>query len=126
MDWTLDKSRPISQQLCEKLCVAIAAGIFAPGERLLSVREVALAAGVNPNTVQKSFEELERRGVVHSIPYSGWYVNEYTGAAQKEVNALQRKHSEDYLQLMAQLGCSHAETLAYLQTLCKERNGETE
>ena len=66
MNWTLDKSRPICPQICELISVAIANGEFAANEKLLSVREVALLAGVNPNTVQKSFEDLERRGVIHS------------------------------------------------------------
>ena len=61
MQWTLDKSRPICPQICEQICLAVANGEFAAGEKLFSVREVALMLGVNPNTVQKSFEELERR-----------------------------------------------------------------
>ncbi len=121
MDWTLDKSRPISQQICEKFCVAIASGEFKAGDRLLSVREVALQAGVNPNTVQKSFELLERRGVVHSVPYSGWFVNESAQAAAAEVEALRQTHSEHYLLEMQQLGCGAGEALDYLKALLEER-----
>ncbi len=117
MDWKLDKSRPISRQICEILCVAIASGEFAAGEKLLSVRDVALLAGINPNTVQKSFEELERRGVVHSVPYSGWYVNENTDAAHSEVEALRQERSEAYLRDMAQLGCTPDKAIEYVKTI---------
>ena len=117
MNWTLDKSRPICPQICEQLCTAIASGEFAPGDKLLSVREVAILAGVNPNTVQKSFEELERRGVIHSVRCSGWYVNENTDAAVEEVNSLRRKKSEEYLAAMAQLGCDAKASVEYLAKL---------
>ncbi len=124
MDWTLDKARPICQQICEKFCVAIASGEYRAGDRLLSVREVALLAGVNPNTVQKSFEELERQGVVHSIPYSGWYVNENPTAAGERVEALKQLHCREFLQAMSQLGCEPGQALVYLTATLEERKGE--
>ena len=114
MNWTLDKSRPICPQLCEIICVAVANREFAPGEKLLSVREIALQAGVNPNTVQKSFEELERRGVIHSVRCSGWYVNDNIAAADAELNSLRIKKTEEYLASMAQLGCGFDEIVRYL------------
>ncbi len=114
MNWTLDKSRPICPQLCELICVAVASGEFSAGEKLLSVREVALLAGVNPNTVQKSFEELERRGVIHSVRCSGWYVNKNTDAAVDEVSSLRTKKTEEYLEAMSQLGCDSDGIIKYL------------
>lgn len=114
MNWTLDKSRPICPQLCEQICVAIANGEFQVGEKLLSVREIALLAGVNPNTVQKSFEELERRGVIHSVRCSGWYVNENIDAAAQEVKSLRITKTWEYLAAMAQLGCEAEEIIQYL------------
>ena len=115
MTWTLDKSRPICPQICEMICASVASGEFSAGEKLLSVREVALLAGVNPNTVQKSFEELERRGVIHSVRCSGWYVNENTSAAVEELGSLRIKRTEDYLAEMAQLGCSPEEVIEYIK-----------
>ena len=123
MNWTLDRSRPICPQIYEIICVGIASGELAAGEKLLSVREVALLAGVNPNTVQKSFDELERRGVIHSVPCSGWYVNENTDAAAAEVNALRIKKTEEYLTAMALLGCDADNAIRYLNEL-KEVNNE--
>ena len=114
MNWTLDKSRPICPQICELICVAVANGEFSSGEKLLSVREIALLAGVNPNTVQKSFEELERRGVIHSVRCSGWYVNENTGAATDELKSLRKKMTEDYINEMSKLGCDLDEIIKYL------------
>ncbi len=114
MKWTLDKSRPICPQICELICAAVAIGEFSPGEKLLSVREIALLAGVNPNTVQKSLEELERRGVIHSVRGSGWYVNENIDAAADEVESLRKKKTEEYLAAMSQLGCGSDEIINYV------------
>ena len=118
MNWTLDKSRPICPQICELICAAVASGEFMAGEKLLSVREIALLAGVNPNTVQKSFEELERRGVIHSVRCSGWYVNENTDAAAQELKTLRIKRTEEYLAEMAQLGCDPDDIIEYINE-CK-------
>ena len=74
MSWMLDKTRPICPQICEQICVKIAAGEFKPNDRLMSVREVAVAAGVNPNTVQRAYTLLEERGFIHTIPKKGVFV----------------------------------------------------
>lgn len=117
MNWIFDKSRPICPQICELICIAIANGEISAGAKLFSVREVALLAGVNPNTVQKSFEELERRGVIHSVRCSGWYVNDNTDAAIEEVRALRIKRSEEYLATMLQLGCNWDDILKHLNDI---------
>lgn len=106
MNWTLDKSRPICPQICELICASVANGEFEAGEKLLSVRDIALLASVNPNTVQKSFEELERLGVIHSVRCSGWYVNQNTDAAKKELEFLRVRKTEEYLAAMSLLGCA--------------------
>ena len=118
MNWTLDKTRPICPQICSAICVAIANKEFTVGEKLPSVREIALDAGVNPNTVQKSFEDLERRGVIHSLRCSGWYVNENIDAAISEVDQLRRKKTQEYFEAMSQLGCDLDEINNYLNE-CK-------
>ena len=115
MDWKLDKSRPICPQICEKLNVAIAAGELSPGERLMSVREVALSAGVNPNTVQKSFEELERLGSVYSVRGSGWYVSEDPAAAKSQVGSMIRQRVDDFFADMERLGVACEAAKKYVE-----------
>lgn len=55
VDYLFDNERPIYIQLVEKLRMEIVSRKRKPGERLLSVRELALAVRVNPNTVQKLY-----------------------------------------------------------------------
>ena len=76
MPWNLDDSRPIYLQLMEKIQQDIVSGTYRPGEKLPSVRELALDAAVNPNTMQKALSELERSGLVYSQRTSGRFITE--------------------------------------------------
>lgn len=111
MDWILDKKRPICPQLCERLCILIGSGRFGAGERLMSVREVALSAGVNPNTVQKSFEQLEQKGLIYSKRGSGWYVSDDIHVARDVMRELVQSKTAAYLSDMRSLGLSDEEIL---------------
>ena len=61
MSEQFDASRPIYAQLVERLKARILAGTYPPGGHLDSVRDLAAAAGVNPNTMQRALQELESR-----------------------------------------------------------------
>ena len=111
MDWILDKKRPICPQICERLCVMIATGESGAGERLMSVREIAVTAGVTPNTVQKSFEQLEQKGVIYSKRGSGWFVSEDTDIARGVASELINSKTAAYLNDMQSLGLSREEIL---------------
>ena len=67
MTWNLDSSRPIYAQIAEQVRLDIISGLYQPGTKLPSVRELAAQAKVNPNTMQKALTELERSGLVHSM-----------------------------------------------------------
>lgn len=104
--WNLDKSRPICPQICEQISVLIASGEIGPNQKLMSVREVALNAGVNPNTVQKAFEQLERQGLIYSVRGSGWFVSDNTATAGDAVQSLITEKTRAYFEEMRKLGCS--------------------
>ncbi|HUR27609.1 MAG TPA: GntR family transcriptional regulator [Planctomycetota bacterium] len=63
-----------SEQLVLQVCFAIASGVIGEGERLPSVRTLAVDASVNPNTVGKAWRDLERMGVLDSRPGDGVFV----------------------------------------------------
>lgn len=115
MSWKLDKTRPICPQICEQICVKIASGEFEPNERLMSVREVAVTAGVNPNTVQKSFEQLDAKGIIYSVRGSGWYVSAQTETAKDEVSELIRSKTADYFGQMNALGMESEQIKKYVE-----------
>lgn len=115
MEWLLNKNKPICPQICEQLCLRIADGTFKPNERLLSVREVALSAGVNPNTVQRSFEELEHQGILYSVRGSGWYVSENTDLAKAAFERLLAEKTEAFFSEMQVLGLSGEAVKKYVE-----------
>ncbi len=104
MSWKPDHTAPICPQICEQMCVRIAKGSLEPHSKLLSVRELAVKLGVNPNTVQRSYEQMELQGMLYSIPGTGWYVSEDTTAAKDAVERLIREHTAAYFAEMEQLG----------------------
>ena len=109
MEWKLDKNRPICPQLCEQMCARIAAGELAPGQKVMSVREAAVAAGVNPNTVQRAFEQLEQQGVLNSVRGAGWFVARDTEAARNMQQALVQEKLGAFFEEMTCLGLTPAE-----------------
>ncbi len=65
---------PVYLQIVDGIRAAIAAGIYRPGELLPSLRVLAVDLVVNPNTVQKAYDELEREGLVYSRRGVGVFV----------------------------------------------------
>lgn len=70
---TLDR-RPIYEQLVECIRQNVLHGIMTPGEQLPSVRALAVELAINPNTIQKAYTELERLGIITSIPGRGSFI----------------------------------------------------
>ncbi len=115
MEWSLDRKRPICPQLCEQLCVMIASGKFPAGCRLPSVRDIALSAGVNPNTVQKALESLGEQGVVRAERGSGWFVCEETDAAADMATTVIRQKTAEYFEALTTMGLSIEEIKNYVK-----------
>ncbi len=74
MQWKFTGEKPVYQQIMELVRCAILAGEYAPGERVEPVRELAMAANVNPNTMQRAMAELEREGLLVSCGTMGRFV----------------------------------------------------
>lgn len=118
MGCIIDKSRPICLQLTEKLCVMIAREKVKAHERLLSMREAALLAGVNPNTAQKAFTQLENIGLVYSVSGSGWYVADNIEAAQNLYRSLIWQKTKMFFDLQA-IEILSNEAKIYIEEWCK-------
>ena len=87
MEWNFKNGVPIYTQIIDEMSMRIASGAYGPGEKLPSVRDLAMSAGVNPNTMQRALAELERRGLVYSERTSGRFVT-------KEETVLHELHEE--------------------------------
>ena len=112
----LDKSRPICPQIEEFLCTKIANGEYKSGDKLISVRELAAMAVVNPNTVQKAYEGLEAKGLLHSVRGSGWFIGENPDKAKEIVNGIIEKETALYKKKMGELGLSEEEIINLIRS----------
>ncbi|MEK0315378.1 GntR family transcriptional regulator [Cohnella sp. 56] len=77
-DFRLDPSRPLYEQFVEQVRAMIARGELEPGTRLPSVREAAASLRVNPTTIMKTYQELERLGLIVTYRGQGTFVTEDT------------------------------------------------
>lgn len=71
----LHSRKPIYEQLVENITTLVMRGVLKSDDQVPSVRQLAVELAVNPNTVQKAFTELERRGVLYSVAGKGRFVN---------------------------------------------------
>ena len=117
MDWTFRTDAPIYTQLYEKLTLAIVSGGYAPGERLPAVRELAVDAGVNPNTVQRALSELERDGLVYTQRTAGRFVTEDAERIGQERLRLAEERTRDFLDNMGELGYNLVQTVMLLEKM---------
>ena len=115
MAWSFSDDRPIFQQIVDIITVRIISGEYKAGERLPAVREFAVEAGVNPNTMQRAMTELERQGLVHSQRTAGRFVTEDGATIRKLREDLARTQVQDFLVAMGQLGFAPQEIAALIQ-----------
>lgn len=78
----LQSRQPIYEQLVYRLSESVSLGVLRADEQLPSVRTLARDLGVNPNTVQKAYQELERTGIIYSVAGKGSFVAPGDSAAQ--------------------------------------------
>ena len=119
--WQFSNDAPIYAQLIRGIQTRIVAGIFPPGERLPSVRDLAAEAGVNPNTMQRALSELEREGLLYSARTAGRYVTDDVALVGSLKRRLAEGRIDAFLHDMKELGFENEELLAILhQELEKE------
>ena len=111
MLWQFSGDAPIYSQLIEQIKVGIVSGVFPPGERLPSVRDLATEAGVNPNTMQRALTELERDGLVYSQRTAGRFVTEDNTMINTAKRSLAQRHVKTFLEAMLQLGFQKEEII---------------
>ena len=120
MDWQFDSSMPIYTQLVYKIELAIVSGEFVRGQRLSAVRDMAAEAGVNPNTMQRAFQELERQGRVYTQRSSGRYVTEDMTVIENTKQALARENIKSFMDSMRRIGYSREEIIRLLESSERE------
>lgn len=119
MPWELDNDRPIYVQLMERIQRDIISGVYKPGDKLPSVRDLAVEAAVNPNTMQKALSELERSGLVYAQRTSGRFITEDETMLKKMKQDQAAGYIHEFFEKMRSLGFQDEETLSLLQEAIK-------
>lgn len=117
MDYIFDNERPIYIQLVEIIRIDIVSGKYKKGQKLPSVRDLALAMKVNPNTMQKALVELENEKLIYTERTNGKYVTEDENLIEKAKKELAMEKVNNYLNSMQNIGISYDLAIKYLQEL---------
>jgi len=121
MKWQFSNDAPIYAQLVEQIKVGVVSGAFPPGQRLASVRDLAMEAGVNPNTMQRALTELERDGLVYSQRTAGRFVTEDRNMIEAAKQNLAEGQIRHFLEAMGRLGYGKDEIVELVR---REQIGE--
>ena len=117
MSFNFDNNIPIYIQLVEYFKICIISGNLKSGDRLSSVRELAIQMKVNPNTMQKALVELEDEGLVYTERTNGKFVTENKELIEKIKKELAKEKVNNYLNDMKNIGITYEESIKYLQEL---------
>ena len=113
MAWKFENETPIYLQIMDKIKKEIASGTLSPGSKIPSVRELAIEAGVNPNTMQKALQMLENEGILYSQRTSGRFV------AESLSNSVRDKFCDDIMEKfvgqMSEIGFSEKDIVKKLE-----------
>lgn len=111
----LDLTRPIYQQIIDEIKRSVARGDLKPGDKLPSHRELAEKAGVNPNTVQRAYREMEQAELVETLRGQGTFVKDNPRLLKEIRTSMAHKALEAFIKEMRSLGFRDEEIIALVQ-----------
>ena len=111
--------RPIYEQVVEKMQNLIVRGILSTDEKIPSVRSLAIELSINPNTIQKAYQELEKLGYIYTVKGRGNFVASHTSWKVDRKNEY-LEIMNDALRELKALGVSRDEVVASIDSLYKD------
>lgn len=76
--------QPVYEQIIQQVERFVLSGVISPGSQLPSVRGLSVSLSINPNTIQKAYNDLERRGILCTVPGKGCFVTQQAPEALKQ------------------------------------------
>ncbi|EFR44626.1 GntR family transcriptional regulator [Streptococcus pseudoporcinus] len=120
MSWNFDEKSPIYAQIAQHIKMQIVSHEITIGQQLPTVREYAETAGVNPNTMQRAFTELEREGIVYSQRTAGRFVTDNQALIAEKRRELSRSELESFVSNMVKIGFDKSQIIPELENFLKE------
>ncbi|ABS21403.1 GntR family transcriptional regulator [Bacillus cytotoxicus] len=115
---------PIYIQVMEYIKKEIATGHLSLGDKIPSVRELASELQVNPNTIQRTFQELEREGIVITRRGMGRYVTSEGEKIMELRKEMAKELLDSFINGMDHLGFSGDEILSILRSSLEDKKGD--
>lgn len=112
-----DPNQPIYLQIIAEIKKRSVRGVYAPGAKLPSVRDMARAMGVNPNTMARAYAELDREGFVFTRRGQGSFVTEKQKTIDAERQKLARKAVARFVAEVGELALSKSQLATLLQKI---------
>jgi DNA-binding transcriptional regulator YhcF (GntR family) len=104
--WSFSSDRPVYLQIADRIKKSVLSGEYLPGEQIPTVRQLALDAAVNPNTVQRAFLVLEDEGIILSRGTLGRFVTEDANSIEDCRSQMAHQIIRGFLSDMKQLSVS--------------------
>ena len=109
MTWQFRGHSPVYRQIVRHIRADILNGCYQPDEQIPPVRQLAMEAGVNPNTMQRALAQLEAEGLVYTERTTGRFVTEDTALLEQLRDETARAMTAEYLEKMRGIGYGPAE-----------------
>lgn len=123
MAWHFSSDKPVYLQIAERIRREVLAGIYPAGSQIPTVRQLALEAAVNPNTVQHALTELEEEGIIIARGTIGRYVTEDRQVLESCRKRLAEGLVQSFMESMAQLSVSEEQIIAMIKEARNEHSG---
>jgi len=123
MAWSFSSDRPVYLQIAQRIRRSVLSGEYPPGGQIPSVRQLALEAAVNPNTVQHAFSDLENEGIIISKGTQGRYVTEDRQVIEQMRQAIAMECVRGFLQDLKQLAIDGEQAISMIKEVMNEHTG---
>ena len=111
MKWEFKSGIPIYLQIISTIKMQVAGGELPPGSQIKPVRDLAMEAGVNPNTMQRALTQLEQEGLLYTQRTSGRFVTEDKTVLKEMRKSLSEQYIKELYEALSGLGMDRSEII---------------
>ena len=115
-------SKPVYEQIKDNYKRLIIEGVLKENEKIMSVRELAVAMAINPNTIQKAYKELENEGYIYSMRAKGSFVSPLVEIKEDKTISRLKKTVEENISELCYLGVAKKEIEKIICEIYERRN----
>jgi GntR family transcriptional regulator len=113
--YEFNASKPIYLQLADRINRQIVSNELKAGEKLPSIRDMGIKYSINPNTIQRTYSEMEREGILETKRGQGTFVTEEQDRLAQLRENLKKEQILSFVQVMQEMGYSSHEIISGLQ-----------